>query len=36
MVNFSSKKNKRLMSGIIIGIIIVTMVVTTIFASMSF
>lgn len=35
MVNFSNKKNKRLMSGIIIGILILTMVVTTIFAAMA-
>ncbi len=35
MVNFSSRKNKKIMSGIIIGILIVTMVVTTIFAAMS-
>lgn len=36
MVNFSNRKNKKIMSGIIIGILIVTMVVTTIFAAMSF
>ena len=35
MANFSSRKNKKIMSGIIIGILIVTMVVTTIFAAMS-
>ncbi len=35
MVNFSSRKSKKIMSGIIIGILIVTMVVTTIFAAMS-
>ena len=35
MVNFSSRKNKKIVSGIIIGILIVTMVVTTIFAAMS-
>lgn len=32
MVNFSNKKNKRIMSGVIIGVLIIAMVLTTVLA----
>ncbi len=34
MINFSSKKNKRIMSGIIIAVLVVAMVVTTVMVGM--
>lgn len=32
MVNFSSKKNKRIMSGVIVAVLVVAMVLTTVLA----
>lgn len=32
MVNFSNRKNKRIMSGVIIGVLILAMVLTSILA----
>lgn len=32
MVNFSNRKNKRIMSGIIIGVLILAMILTTVLA----